>query len=432
MAAKKDEQGRVPSTFFYSFCATDVVVPVLSFLMRIHAKPDKEFLKAEGPIFILGNHPSYLDPFVVMRLTHGRKVNYLAGEFLFRNRIWGYLFRKAGIIEIKQFTKDTGAVMGMMRVIKRNGVLAVFPEATRFVDGKSIGFDDGMAKFIKRAKASIWFMESHGAYMTYPRWSRSFLRLGRIDAKFGKVLTKEEVAAMSVEELHKVMLEQLDYNENDYAREKGIEYKNRRLAAGLQNVAYACPKCKEEFTMRFTGRDEIQCEKCGNRVKMLKTGLLAGATENDVSFGDLHEHVEWETEITKKQIEDPNFKMEMDSQLFLKYDAVDFSLVGKGRLTVTTERIVYEGTTSDPKEGIVYHKDKVRRRYKNRVLKETPVRMEFDIADMKGIIVKFGHHIELHDKEGTLYRFVIDGQKVLKIQQIVSLNGKLSDKAIRA
>ena len=426
MASTKDEQGRVPSTFYYTFCATDVVVPVLSFLMRIHAKPDKAFLKAEGPIVILGNHPSYLDPFVAMRLNHGRKVNFLAGEFIFRNRIWGYLFRKAGIIEIKQFTKDTGAVMGMMRVLKRKGVLAVFPEATRFVDGKSVGFDDGMAKLIKKAGASVWFMESHGAYLTYPRWSRSFLRLGRIDAKFGRVLTREEVAGMSVSDLHSILRKELDYNENDYAREKGYEYKNRKLASGLQYIAYACPKCKEEFTMRFTGRDEIRCEKCGNRVKMLKTGLMAGATENDVSFGDLHEYVEWETEVTRRQLEDPNYKLRLDAKLFLKHDAVDFAHVGNGMITVTPDKLVYEGTTSDPQEGIVYHKKKPRLRYKNRVLKETPFSIEFDIKEMKGIIVKFGHHIELHDKAGTLYRFVIDGHKVLKVQQIVSLNGKLS------
>lgn len=432
MAANKDEQGRVPSTFFYSFCATDVVVPILSFLMRIHAKPDKEFLKAEGPIFILGNHPSYLDPFVVMRLTRGRKVNYLAGEFLFRNRIWGYLFRKAGIIEIKQFTKDTGAVMGMMRVVKRNGVLAVFPEATRFIDGKSIGFDDGMAKFIKRCKASIWFMESHGAYMTYPRWSRSFLRLGRIDAKFSKVLSKEEVAAMSVEELHEEMLRQLDYNENDYARETGIKYKNRKLASGLQYVAYACPKCEAEFTMRFTGRDEIRCEKCGNRVKMLQTGLLAPGNEESKTFEDLHQYSEWERSVTREQIKSPDFKLSLDARLMMKFDAVDFSHVGNGTLTVTTEKIVYEGTKCDPKDGIVYHKKKIRRGYKKRELKGSPVRLEFDISDMKGIVVGFGDYVETHDKEGTLYRFKIDGQKVFKVQQIVAMNGRLSEKAVKA
>ena len=425
MASTKDEQGRVPSTFYYTFCATDVVVPVLSFLMRIHAKPDKAFLKAEGPIVILGNHPSYLDPFVAMRLTHGRKVNFLAGEFIFRNRIWGYLFRKAGIIEIKQFTKDSSAVMSMMRVLKRKGVLTIFPEATRFVDGKSIGFDSGVAKFIKRAGAGVWFIDAHGLYLTYPRWSESFLRLGRIDAKFGKRLTPQEVSSMSVEELQEIIVKELDYNENDYAREKNPKHKNRKLAAGLQNIAYACPKCDREFTMRFTGKDEIECCECGNRVKMLQSGLLEGARESDVTFDDLHKYVEWEKGITKKQLESDDFSMKLDCRLLRKFDAVDFSWVGNGTLTVTSDKIVYEGTDGDPLKGVVVHKDKIIRKHKNRVPEGTPTRMEFDITSMKGIICSYGKHVELHDKEGTLYRFQVDGQKVLKIQHIVAINGKL-------
>lgn len=425
MATDKEQQGRVPSTFFYSFCATDVVVPVLSLLMRIHAKPDKEFLKAEGPIVILGNHPSYLDPFVVMRLTRGRKVNFLAGEFLFRNRIWGYLFRKAGIIEIKQFVKDSAAVMSMMRVLKRKGVLVIFPEATRFVDGKSITFDSGVAKFIKRAGAGIWFLDAHGLYLTYPRWSESFLRLGRIDAKFGKRLTPEEVASMSLEQLQDVIVKELDYNENDYAREHNPCHKNRRLAAGLQNIAYACPRCKLEFVMRYTGKDEIQCCKCGNRVKMLPSGLLTGATETDETFDDLHKYVEWEKDITKKQIESGVFGLSMETKLLRKYDAVDFSWVGSGTLIVTPEKIIYDGTDSDPKEGVVVHKEKIIRKHKDRVPDGKPTHMEFDISSMKGIICKYGKHVELHDKEGTLFRFLIPGQMVLKIQHVVAINGKL-------
>ncbi len=425
MASGNNEQGHVPSTFFYSFCATDVVVPVLAFLLRIHAKPDKAFRKAEGPIVILGNHPSYLDPIAVMRLTRGRKVNFSAGEFLFRNRIWGYLFRKAGIIEIRQFTKDTSAAMGMMRVLRRNGVLAVFPEATRFVDGKSVGFDDGIAKLIKKTGAGVWFVRSRGLYLTYPRWSTSFVRLGRVEAKFGRSLTKEEVASMSVEELHGIIMEELDYNENDYAREKGIRFRSRRPAAGLQNIAYACPKCGVEFSMRFTGRDEIRCIKCGNRVKMLPTGLLAPGDSNSKTFEDLHRYAEWERSVTREQIKFPGFAMSAEAKLLKKYDAIDFAHVGNGYLTVTAEKIVYEGTDSEPEDGIVYHKGKIKRGFKNRELKGHPIKVEFYISEMKGIVVNYGKYLELHDKTGMLYRFLIDGQLMFKIQQIVAMNGKL-------
>ena len=428
--AKDKEQGHEPSTFFYTFCATQVVVPVLAWLLRIKAKPDKEFLKAEGPIVILGNHPSYLDPINVMRLTKGRKVNFLAGEFLFRNKIWGYLFRKAGIIEIMQFTKDTSAVMGMMRVLKRKGVLVIFPEATRFVDGKSVKFDSGVAKFIKRAGAGIWFMEVNGAYLTYPRWSESFVRLGKIDARFRSHLTPSEVKEMSLDELQETIVRELDYNENDYMRSAKPCHKSRKLAAGLQNIAYSCQRCGGEFTMSFTGKDEIRCDKCGNRVRMLTSGLLEAPTKDDVTSEDLHQYTEWEKSVTRKQLEDPNFCLKIDCKLLRKYDAVDFSHVGNGVLTVTSDKFVYEDTDADPKGDIVIHKGKVKRSYRNKTIQnETPCRMEFDISEMKGLICEFGDHIELHGKDGTLFRFLIDGRKVLKLSEIVAIKGKLSIRA---
>ena len=426
MSKKDPDIGCVPSTFYYTFCATYVVVPVLSALMGIHAKPDKKFLEAEGPIVILGSHPSYLDPFVVMRLTKGRKVNFAAGEFLFRNKIWGKLFREAGIIPSKQFARDTTAVRAMFKVLNRGGVLTIFPEATRFIDGKSGKFDDGVARLIKKSGASLFFMDSRGAYLTYPRWSESFLRIGRIDAKFKTFVPAEQIKKMSIEEIYELMQREIDYNENDHSRETHPSHRNRNLAAGLQNVAYACPKCGREFTMRFRGGDTIVCENCSNTIRYLKSGLLEGAGKDDVTFDDLHKYTEWEKELTQKQTEDPNFVLETECKLFRPYDEVDFADVGSGTLTVTRDKIVYRGGICDAADGIVYHKKKIRRAWRKKsidgISKETV--LEFDIASMKGIIAKIGRNVEIYDKNNTLYRFGTEPQMAFKIHQLVSVLGK--------
>ena len=99
--------------------------------------------------------------------------------------------------------------------------------------------------------------------------------------------------------------------------------------------------------------------------------------------------------------------------------------MGNGYLTVTAEKIVYEGTDSEPEDGIVYHKGKIKRGFKNRELKGHPIKVEFYISEMKVIVVNYGKYLELHDKTGMLYRFLIDGQLMFKIQQIVAMNGKL-------
>lgn len=428
MAGKKEiEMGCVPSEFYYSFCACSVVVPVLAWLLHIKAKPNKELRNIEGPLFIIGNHPSYLDPIIAMRLTKGTKVNFVAGEFLFRNKVWGYLFRKAGIISKKQFATDPAAVKAMMRVIKRKGVLAIFPEATRFVDGKSIVFDEGVARMAKKSGCAMYFMKSRGAYTTYPRWTESFVRIGSINAEFGRFVSKEEVAKMSVEEIHQMMLSELDYNENDYLREANLKFRSRRLAAGLQNVAYACPKCKNEFVMKFKGSDYIECSSCGNKVRMLSNGLLGGVTDSDVTFDDLHKYTDWEKEITREQVKNPDFKVEFKVDLLKPFDPVHFAKTGEGLLTVTPEKVSYKGTDCEALEGIPLHKGKVIRKYRGRTLdgKTHPLEVEFKISEMKGMVSKFGKHVEVYDGAGNLYRFMLEkGQAAYKIQQIAFMCGK--------
>lgn len=433
MAKEKKDRfvpGSEPSSLVYSFGATSVFVPILAWLLNIKAKPNKELKNIEGPLLIIGNHPSYIDPIVAMRLTKGTKVNFVAGEFLFRNKVWGYLFRKAGMIPKRQFATDALAVKGMMRVMKRKGVLAIFPEATRFVDGKSITFDEGVARMAQKSGCCMYFIKSRGAYTTYPRWTESFVRIGEIHGEFGRFVSKEEIQAMTVEEIHQMMLKELDYNENDYLREHQPKHRNRKMAAGLQNVAYACMRCNEEFSMRFKGSNYIECEKCGNKVKMLPSGLLAGMTPEDVTVDDLHKYTTWEKEITSKQMEDPNFKLEFKCKLLKPFDPINFAHCGDGTVTVTSEKVIYRGTTCDAQEGIPLHKDKVMFKYRKRTLegKTSPLDIEFSLKEMKGMVAKFGKHIEIYDDQSNLYRFILDkGQASYKIQQIAFLRGKNSN-----
>ena len=66
------------------------------------------------------------------------------------------------------------------------------------------------------------------------------------------------------------------------------------------------------------------------------------------------------------------------------------------------------------------------RKYKDRKLDpnapfETRV---FEIDSMRGLVASYGKHFEIYDKDGELYRFYVDGQKVFKIHEIVELLGK--------
>ena len=428
--AREYDIGCVPSNFWYHLIGENILVTLIAWFTKIKVKPDPDYLKEEGPIIVIANHQSYLDPMVTSKLTRGRAGNFVTGEFVFRREPWGHWFKLGGAIPKKQFVVDTVSVKGMMKVMKRKGVLFIYPEATRSVDGSTITFDDGVAKMAKKAGAAIYIQHIHGAYLTMPRWGKGLsIRKGKITSEFAHKLPASKVKEMTADEIQKFILDGIRYDENDYARSEGIVYKGKDLARGLENIGYICPKCGKEFAMEWAGKKEsdiIRCSSCGNSVRYLPTGLLAPVSESDKSFDDLHKWTEWEKEKVSEEISKGDFKMELDADLHKKFDELTFAKTGNGKVTITSTEIIYEGTDCDASLGIPYKSGKPVKKYKDRSIEEVakPVKQVFEISTMRGLVTSYGKRFEIYSKDGELFRFYVDGKKVYKIHLVVELLGK--------
>ena len=193
------DYGCVPSFFWYRFFGSGIVINLARLVFGMKIKTDKRIKNMEGPLVIVGNHPSYIDPIIMGTTVYGRPINFVAGNFLFRNKVFGHIITKGGCIPKAQYRNDMRTVRAMFRVLSRGGVLGIFPEATRMVDGHSIWFDSGLASVVKKSGAGLAILRTHGAYMTWPRWSRNSWRKGKITAEYVYVLSKEEAAEMTVE-----------------------------------------------------------------------------------------------------------------------------------------------------------------------------------------------------------------------------------------
>ncbi|MBR5417844.1 MAG: 1-acyl-sn-glycerol-3-phosphate acyltransferase, partial [Clostridiales bacterium] len=108
------EYGCVPSKFWYSFFGTRIALPVLKLRFGIKVKPDEKIKALEGPLVIVGNHPSFIDPVIMAATLRGRPINFVAGEFLFRRKIFGPVITKGGCIPKAQFRNDLRTVRAMM------------------------------------------------------------------------------------------------------------------------------------------------------------------------------------------------------------------------------------------------------------------------------------------------------------------------------
>ena len=435
-AKEQPEYGCVPSRFWYSFFGSVIAAGVLKRVFGMKLKTDKKIRDLPGPLVIVGNHPSFIDPAVMGIALKGRPINFVAGEFLFRKKIFGHIITKGGCIPKAQFRNDLRTVRAMMRVLGRGGVLGIFPEGTRFTDGHSIGFENGLASIIKKTGAGVVIFRSHGAYMTWPRWSESSWRRGRITAEFTEVLPAEKVQEMSVDEIHDFMRKALVYNEYEYFSDHPQVFKSRAPASGIQNIANICPRCRKLNTTHVEDgkgdkslpkehrrkKNLIVCSACGNRVIMNQRGFFEPAGPEDKSFPDLHEWAEWEKTIYEEEVAKDGFCLTEKVELFKLCNGHDHAKVGEGVLTVKDGVITYEGTECPPESGIVYKKGKPDPKYRDRDISRDakPVTKTYQASGMKGMLMDYGKFMELFDPREGAYRYVPENrQRLFEIQSVI-------------
>jgi 1-acyl-sn-glycerol-3-phosphate acyltransferase len=427
MAEEKQQLklGREPNSFLFNFIGEVIVVSFARLYYGIRVKKDPIVTKMKGPLVVMGNHPSYLDPFVMAMALYGRKINFVAGAFLFRSRIVGPMFAAGGCIPKVQFRSDSRAVKAMLHVLKRGGTLGIFPEGTRFVDGTSIKIDDALARMIKKTNSGMAFLVSNGAYATWPRWSTNSFRRGRVTGHISRAYSVEEVQEMTVEEIHEIMLKHLDYNENDWLRENPRTFRSKSIAAGAQNIAYVCPRCEAENST-VADKDVIRCTKCGNQARMDGSYFFHPVTEQDRVFPDLHAWKEWEKDRIRNRIKEPSFVFSEPATLLRPWGEYEYREVGRGVISIKNGNIVYEGTECAIENGITYSKKELKAAKRkssapDEVIENArTVTKSFPAEKIRGISAEYGKRFELTEYGGEINRFILrNGQRVLELQLII-------------
>ena len=84
--------------------------------------------KRKGPMLVVANHASFLDPLLVGSCFWYRRVFFLAAEAVMRNPIIAWLLRGAGCIKIDRNISDIEAVRKAVDVLKDGRCLAMFPQ----------------------------------------------------------------------------------------------------------------------------------------------------------------------------------------------------------------------------------------------------------------------------------------------------------------
>ncbi|PWU25074.1 MAG: 1-acyl-sn-glycerol-3-phosphate acyltransferase [Candidatus Rokuibacteriota bacterium] len=112
--------------------------PLALALMRLGLRLEirgRQHVPASGPVLIVSNHVSVLDPPVV-GASAPRELHFVAKEELFAVPLFGRLLRALNARPVKRDGSDSRALRTALRLLAEDRALLMFPEGTRGVEGR--------------------------------------------------------------------------------------------------------------------------------------------------------------------------------------------------------------------------------------------------------------------------------------------------------
>lgn len=365
------------------------------FLVRLlfGSKPKPEFIlndfdKVNGPYILLSNHESFYDFYYLYQLPHKKKPVYVINRYYYSMPFLRLLSRKAGMIPKKLFNDDMVTPVRIMRTLKNGRPVIIYPEGRLSIDGRTNRIAELGGAFYKRLGVDIVLARVNGAFYEKPKWRKRRYHTP-VTITVAKVITREQAASMSAEELNKAIA---DTTHNDASRNLLCKYPQKDKAEGLHSILYRCYSCDGLYTTSSKG-NTITCSKCG---KTFTLGEDYQFIEEPHTIAAWYDHM---TEVEKKAIRDIDLKADVTT--------VIYSNTGKKRREKGKCHLTYEGFTYES-ENVSFH---------------------YPMDKIQGIPFQSGQEFELYNDD-DLYYFYPDENpsQVARWAHIVDIIKTLEEK----
>ena len=285
------------------------------------------------PYMLLSNHMHFIDFELTAMATWPYPVSNVVS-------IDGYvvkwfLLEWIGAIATRKFTTDIHLVKSIRKVLQRGDILAMYPEARYTPCGTTAFLPDSLGKLVRMNKVPVVAVVHRGNHLYAPFWNFRNKRKVPMHTTLKLILTPEQIAKMSVEEINETLRKELQYDDYRYQKDNGILIKEPFRAEGLHKVLYQCPHCKEEFQMDSSGA-ELFCKACGKRWTWHENGTLE-AQDGNTEFDHIPDWFDWERQQVKEQIQRGEYSFRDEVEVYSLPRVWRYIPLGKAVLTHTPE-----------------------------------------------------------------------------------------------
>jgi 1-acyl-sn-glycerol-3-phosphate acyltransferase len=154
---------------FYATCKM-IAVALMRLFFRLEGR-GMEHVPTEGPVLIVANHSSVLDPPMVGG-TCPRQLSFLAKAELFGIPGFGWLIRRLNAQPLRREGADPSALRTAQRMLQEGRALLMFPEGTRGEEGVLREAKPGAALLAVHSGAPVVPAFIEGSGRAWPRGHR--------------------------------------------------------------------------------------------------------------------------------------------------------------------------------------------------------------------------------------------------------------------
>ena len=260
--------------------------------LRYHYRAEKAPIR-KGPCIVLSNHQATMDPFFISK-AFPFQLYFYASDDLFNLKVSPLIRYLAAPIPKSKSVADLKAVMISLRVLREGGAIGITPEGNRTLSGRLWEMGDSVAKLVKTAKVPLVLFNLCGGYGTDPRWGVKIRRGTKFVGRVRRILTPEEYAGMSDEELFGIIKNELDVDDTL----SGERYKSRRRAEYIERALYMCPVCGSIGTIHSHGTG-FCCTSCKTEAEYTEDLKISPPVGG---YSRIYEWYEWERQEIVRRI----------------------------------------------------------------------------------------------------------------------------------
>jgi 1-acyl-sn-glycerol-3-phosphate acyltransferase len=163
-----------------------------------------------GPVLILANHLSDVDP-IVVQVAAPRPVHFMAKSELFDMPVIGALIRLYQAFPVKRGEPDRASMRHAIELLKMGEAVSIFPEGQLSEDAELQELKPGIALIVRQAATPVICcgIRNSQKVMPYGRltprfsWTRVYVEWGEV-REFSKESTTEEIMEWATQQLREL------------------------------------------------------------------------------------------------------------------------------------------------------------------------------------------------------------------------------------